>query len=170
MFFDTDVLLRRGAVAKVVRTGYAGQVPCRVIRGWRGLAIDQCLDLCSRIEGHLIDQEWTPGRRRNEAGQAIYKRPAQYKRAWARRNVSAARENSKAQWVKSEATMRTEYAECGSLYRSIYAGVGVPGFDTWRRQFRKLWRQDRPVCLAAMHRWKTSTRSFETTENGVSGS
>jgi hypothetical protein len=124
------------------------------------------------VDGGLVDGDWERGRRLDDGGRALYSAPADYKKAWARRNVEVVRENSKVQWKKAEVVMRAEYAECGALYRSIYPGVGVAGFDTWRRQFRTSWLSDRLVCLAAMHRWKLSAGLFQHTEKtyGVSGS
>lgn len=165
--FDESEFARRGAVSKITIQGSAPGFRWRVVRGWRALSIDQCLDLCSRVVGYVeqTEGEWQRGRVFDDSGDRIYASPADYKRAWARRNHLAALENSKAQWRKTVELMRLQYGECVTIYRSIYGKAPVPGFDTWRKQFRRQWMADRALCLAAMHDWKSRNRRFSTTEN-----
>lgn len=115
----------------------------RIVEGWRRQSISDCLDMCAQVmdDYHLEMKAFEV----NSAG---------YKLAWARNNVVKARDNSKRQWVKQDAVMRSEYRACSKLYDSVYPGHALPGYDTWRRHFLKLWHSDRALCLSRMNSWK----------------
>lgn len=127
----------------------------RQVQGWRATAINQCLDYCAKVPGYTTVQ-WSEDERRDFGGRFVrlWENPADCKRAWARNNVEKARANSLVQWKRQDERMRAEYAECSKLYLSIYPNAAMPGYDGWRRNFRRKWLSDRALALASMHSWK----------------
>lgn len=113
-----------------------------LVHGWRHALIDECLDACSTVvDDYHLDLA------------TFVVDSAAYKLAWARNNRDKARDNSRKQWVKQNARMRSDYAECIVLFSSTFPLDRPPGFDTWRRSFLKLWHSDKTVCVERMRAW-----------------